>query len=62
MYVYINLQVLLDENMIENAERLGHIFRAELNKIPKTKVIAVRGRGLMNAIDVADSKLKSFNF
>ncbi|EEC02385.1 ornithine aminotransferase, putative [Ixodes scapularis] len=39
--------------MAENAERLGHILRAELNKLPKDRVRLVRGKGLLNAIVVA---------
>lgn len=48
------IKVLIEEKLSENADRLGRIFREELNKIPKSKVPAVRGRGLMNAIDVSD--------
>lgn len=48
------LEVLRDEKLAENAERLGHIFREESGKL-KTKfkwVTDVRGRGLMNAIAI----------
>ncbi len=46
------LQVLIDENLAENADRLGKIFREEMNKLmQKTNVITkVRGKGLLNAI------------
>uniref|UniRef100_A0A0K8RJJ7 Ornithine aminotransferase n=1 Tax=Ixodes ricinus TaxID=34613 RepID=A0A0K8RJJ7_IXORI len=47
------LRVLEEEKMAENAERLGHILRAELNKLPKDRVRLVRGKGLLNAIVVA---------
>ncbi len=55
------LQVLKDENMIENAYRLGEVFRERMNAlIAKTDLITlVRGKGLLNAIvinDTPDSK------
>lgn len=49
------LNVLRDEKMAENSERLGEILRAELNKIPSKRIKLVRGRGLFNAI-VIDEK------
>ncbi|MGL5892614.1 MAG: ornithine--oxo-acid transaminase [Bacteroidia bacterium] len=44
------LQVLKDENLAENAERLGKILRDELAAIPSKRITAVRGKGLLNAI------------
>jgi len=44
------LQVLLDENMAENAEKLGAIFRAELEKLQSPFVKVIRGKGLLNAV------------
>lgn len=46
------LQVLVDEKLADNAERLGKIFREEMNKLmQKNDVITkVRGKGLLNAI------------
>jgi ornithine--oxo-acid transaminase len=44
------LQVLKDENLAENAERLGKILRDELAAIPSSRITAVRGKGLLNAI------------
>ena len=51
------LQVVKDENLAANAERLGKIFRTRLNAIiPKTKLITlVRGKGLLNAIVINDT-------
>ncbi|CAH2102219.1 unnamed protein product [Euphydryas editha] len=49
------IKVLLEEKLCENAERLSGVFREELQKIPKSKVVNIRGRGLMFAIDVHDS-------
>lgn len=49
------LNVLRDEKMSENSERLGEILRAELTKIQSKRIKLVRGRGLFNAI-VIDEK------
>jgi len=49
------LQVLQDEKMAENSERLGAILREELSKLPPDVVKTVRGRGLMNAIVISDN-------
>ncbi|XP_075532982.1 ornithine aminotransferase precursor isoform X2 [Dermacentor variabilis] len=47
------LEVLEEERLAENAQRLGEILRAELGKLPKDLVTKVRGKGLLNAIIVA---------
>lgn len=44
------LSVLTEENLAENAARLGELFRSELQKIESDMVELVRGRGLLNAI------------
>lgn len=48
--------MLLDEKLADNAERLGKILRSELSKLPKEKVKIVRGKGLLNAIVINESK------
>jgi ornithine--oxo-acid transaminase len=52
-----SLQVIKDEKLAENAERLGKIFRERINAlIKKTKLITlVRGKGLLNAILINDT-------
>lgn len=52
------LQVLKDENLADNAERLGIIFRKRMNDlIAKTNMVTlVRGKGLLNAIVINDSE------
>lgn len=50
------LQVLLDEKLAENAERLGEKLRRELSTLPKEVVTLVRGKGLLNAIVINKSK------
>lgn len=44
------LQVLKDEKLAENAERLGKIFREEVGKIKSVMIELIRGKGLLNAI------------
>ncbi len=55
------LEVVKDENLAENAKKLGELFRSEMNRIIQNTdlVNSVRGRGLLNAIlinDTPDSK------
>jgi ornithine--oxo-acid transaminase len=45
-----SLQVLVSENMIENAERQGQLLRQLLNELSSPFIKEVRGRGLLNAI------------
>lgn len=51
------LQVVKDEGLEANAERLGQLFRDELNTFIETSdlVESVRGKGLLNAIIINDS-------
>lgn len=44
------LQVLKDENLAENAEAMGNLFRDEMRKINSDMIELVRGKGLLNAI------------
>jgi len=44
------LQVLIDEKLSENAQRLGEILRSELRNIKSDLVKSVRGKGLLNAL------------
>jgi len=44
------LQVLKDEKLSENAEKMGKLFREELMKIDSEMIELVRGKGLLNAI------------
>lgn len=51
------LEVVRDEELAENAERLGVIFRAEMNRIIASTdlILSVRGKGLLNAIIINDT-------
>ena len=44
------LEVVKDENLCENAYKLGKILRDELRKIETDMITTVRGKGLLNAI------------
>jgi len=44
------LQVLKEEKLAENAERLGKIFRDELGNIESDMIELIRGKGLLNAM------------
>ena len=52
------LEVIKEEKLTENAEYLGKIFRAEMNKyIEKSNIVnLVRGKGLLNAIVINDDE------
>lgn len=43
------LEVVRDENLVENSEKVGEMFRKEMKKLVGTFISEVRGRGLMNA-------------
>lgn len=49
------LQVLKDEQMAENAERLGALLRSELEALQSPYIAEVRGKGLLNAIVIKHS-------
>ncbi|ALU76115.1 ornithine--oxo-acid transaminase [Tenacibaculum finnmarkense] len=55
------LEVILDENLADNAERLGQIFRAELAEFANETdlVLSVRGKGLLNAVLINDTEESS---
>jgi len=44
------LEVLEEENLAQNAENLGAIFRSDLSQLPIDVVSSMRGKGLLNAI------------
>jgi ornithine--oxo-acid transaminase len=49
------LEVVRDEKLAENAERLGEILRNALREIPGNRIKLVRGKGLLNAIVINES-------
>ena len=52
------LEVIIEEDLAENAYNLGEYFRSELNKFIKDSPIVklVRGKGLLNAIVINDTE------
>jgi ornithine--oxo-acid transaminase len=48
------LQVVLDEKLADNAQKMGELFRSRINEYIKTskQVKLVRGKGLLNAVEV----------
>jgi ornithine--oxo-acid transaminase len=49
------LQVVQDENLAENAETMGQLFRKRMNDLMAKRpelIMKVRGKGLLNAIEV----------
>lgn len=55
------LKVLKDESLAENSEKLGIIFREEMNKLKQDSdiIITVRGKGLFNAIVIKEKNGKT---
>ena len=51
------LEVVKDENLAQNARKLGDLFRAEMQKlVDKYEILTlVRGKGLLNAVVINDS-------
>ncbi len=49
-----SLQVLSEENLADNAHRMGKIFRSKMEEIrTRTGIVGeIRGKGLLNAIDI----------
>ena len=52
------LDVIKDENLAENAEKLGNLFRRKMDDYIRSSniVTLVRGKGLLNAIVINDSE------
>ncbi len=46
------LKILVEENLIENAENMGRYFMEQLEKINSPYVKEIRGRGLMIGIEL----------
>lgn len=50
------LEIIRDEKMVERAARLGQVFREGLLAIDSPMIRMVRGKGLLNAIVIDESK------
>ena len=53
------LNVVKDEKLAENAERLGEIFRTEMRNFKSPMIELVRGKGLLNAIVIKNTNGKT---
>jgi ornithine--oxo-acid transaminase len=55
------LAILKDENLAENSEILGELFRTEMRKLQQESdlITTVRGRGLFNAIVIKEKEGKT---
>lgn len=47
-----SLEILRDENLAEKADSLGEIFRSEMRSMDYPWIKEVRGKGLLNAVEV----------
>lgn len=50
------LEVVREEKMVERAEKLGQIFRDGLRDLNSPLIATIRGKGLLNAIVIDESK------
>ncbi|KAJ4941110.1 hypothetical protein JOQ06_027397 [Pogonophryne albipinna] len=50
------LEVLEEEKLAENSQKMGELLRSELSKLPKDIVTTVRGKGLLNAVVIKETK------
>ncbi|KAK9806178.1 hypothetical protein WJX72_004528 [[Myrmecia] bisecta] len=50
------LNVLVEEDLAANAERLGKLLRQQLSAIGSPRITAVRGKGLLNAIVIKEQR------
>lgn len=53
------LEVIKDEKLVENAEKMGKIFRDEISNIKSDMIELVRGKGLLNAIVIRNKNGKT---
>lgn len=53
------LNVILDEKLVENSNRLGELFRTEMKAINSPMIEIVRGKGLLNAVAVKPTNGKT---
>ena len=56
------IRILIDENLIERSEKLGKKFRNALEPLKKKWVAEIRGKGLLNAIELKPEAGKGRNY
>ncbi len=52
------MEVLTEEKLAENAFKMGEVFRSEMKKVKSPMIEEVRGKGLLNAIQIRPTKSK----
>jgi ornithine--oxo-acid transaminase len=52
------IDILIDEKLALNANKMGEIFRAELSMIKSPVIKNIRGKGLLNALVIEPFKIK----
>lgn len=53
------LDVLQEEKLAENSEKMGEIFRREMRAIHSDAIVTIRGKGLLNAVAIKPGHTKS---
>jgi len=53
------LEVIKNENLVENATKMGEIFRSEMRGIKSDMIELVRGKGLLNAVVIRNKPGKT---
>ena len=53
------IDVIIDEKLVENSNRMGEIFRKEMKSVESKMIEIVRGKGLLNAIAVKPNNGKT---
>ena len=53
------LDVIRDEKLVENSNRMGEIFRKEMKAVDSKMIETVRGKGLLNAVAVKPNNGKT---
>lgn len=55
------LQVILDEGLVERSAKLGELFRKTISSFNSHIIKEIRGKGLLNAIELDESKMNGRN-
>lgn len=50
------LEIVRDENLVERAQHLGEVFRQGLHDLESPMITTIRGKGLLNAIVIDETK------
>ncbi len=53
------LDVIIDEGLVENSNRMGELFRKEIKAIDSPLIEMVRGKGLLNAVAIKPTNGKT---